>query len=214
MLARMIATVVLILHALLSLAPYHLDRESPAERLERMGTTAQAIDSAVLEATCSGPFAGADYCAPVWRGAPLELAALLVALGQHESTFARHVGAGACKPWECDRGRARHYWQTQPGPRLPRAEWAELEGVEYYPTTRAAYAAARELGYGFARCKSIEGALAFYARPKTGCRWPGAAARAATYRRVLGQMRAPAPAAALDATLVFRSAELLEQRRE
>jgi hypothetical protein len=197
----LVATVALLLHTLLSLPAYHLDRETPDERLERASTTADAIASATLEATCTGPFTGADFCVPVWDGERLELAALLVAIGWHESTFAKHVGAGACKPWECDGGRARHYWQTQAGPRLPRAEWLELEGVEYYPATRAAYAAARELGFGYRRCKSIEGAVAFYARPKTGCRWPGAAARAATYRRVLGQLAGSAGAAGNHASL-------------
>jgi hypothetical protein len=188
MVAAFLASVVLTLQTLLSLAPYHRDRETHDERLARMTTTAEAMHSAALEATCSGPFEGADFCTPVWQGKPAELVALLGAVGWHESAFAKHVGAGACKPWECDGGRARHYWQTQAGPRLPRAEWLELEGVEYYPTTRAAYAAARELGFGHRRCRSIEGAIAFYARPATGCRWPGAAPRARTYRRLLARL--------------------------
>lgn len=175
-----------LLLVLLALAPYHLDHESAADRYARMTVVAQSIDAATLEATCTGPFESAN-CKPTWPATRPELAALLVTIGWHETAFARHVGAGACKPWECDGGRARHYWQTWANPWVSRQTWNELEGLGYVPTTKAAAAAASVLGAGRRRCGSSGGAIAFYAVSR--CSWPGAARRARMALGVVAQLR-------------------------
>lgn len=38
--------------------------------------------------------------------------AALLAAGHAESLFAVRIGRDECKPWECDEGRARGYWQV------------------------------------------------------------------------------------------------------
>jgi hypothetical protein len=176
----------LLLALLLSLPAYYRDVETPEQRLERMTTVAQSIDAATYEATCTGPFQGADWCTNVWSGPRAELAALLVTVGYHESTFARHVGEGHCAKHECDHGRARHYWQTQVNPWVPRANWEQLEGLGFVPTTMAAGAAASVLGEGLRRCRSPEGAVSFYAR--SSCRWAGTERRMGLYRRALASL--------------------------
>src|SRR5687767_12279984 len=41
-----------------------------------------------------------------------EWASLIVAIGYAESGFSLRIMDGRCKPWECDRGRARGGWQV------------------------------------------------------------------------------------------------------
>lgn len=40
-------------------------------------------------------------------------AALLIAIGCQETHYDKRVIAGQCKPWECDKGKARGAWQGQ-----------------------------------------------------------------------------------------------------
>jgi hypothetical protein len=40
-------------------------------------------------------------------------AALLIAIGCQESHYDKRIVAGQCKPWECDKGKARGAWQGQ-----------------------------------------------------------------------------------------------------
>ena len=182
---------------LLSLPAYHADKESSEARFHRLETIARAIDSASLEATCTGPFADADeWCRPVWGGSRAELAALLVAVAWHETRLARHIHEGRCAEYECDAvrlpdgrlfHRARSVWQLHASGLVPPPVWREIVGTAYYPTTRAAYAAASVLGAGVRRCGSVNGAVAFYAKG-TGCRWSGAAPRVVLYRRIISRL--------------------------
>jgi hypothetical protein len=167
---------------LLGFPPYYRDSESGEARAARMTTVAQSIEAASYEATCTGPFTTAESCEPVWAGTREDLEVLLVIEGEFETHFARHVGEGRCQRWECDAGRARHYWQNWVNPWVSRETWRELEGVGFVPTTRAAVAASSVLGEGLKRCRSIEGAISFYAR--SSCRWAGAAPRFREFLRI------------------------------
>jgi hypothetical protein len=164
----------------------------------RARTIAAAIESASLEAVCAPPWADSDFCQVVWPGTRTELAAALIVQGTLESGFAENVGAGRCRPKQCDSiklpgGRvvhlARHYWQLHASPTLlPLLEWATLRGVEYHPTADAAYAAARVLGAGYRGCRTLEGGIAAYARG-SGCQWGGAARRVRLIRTVEARLR-------------------------
>lgn len=170
----------------------------PAVPPERAAVIAEAIHSATLEATCTGPFTGADWCSPIWpSNEPALLIGSLIKIGKDESGFLERVGAGRCRPEECDPleiaegvfvHRARHYWQCHSSRLVP--EWDELVGVEYWPTRQAAYAAARVLGAAYKRCGSLEGALALYATGRK-CVWSGADDRARAARRIERRLREP-----------------------
>lgn len=119
-----------ILAAMLSLQAWSGDRTEPPEsRQERLGLAARAVASAVERARCEGVWAS-PACRPVWGGDPLELAAAVVALGNHETHYAELVGAGRCEEMpegqRCDHGRARTYWQAWASA-CP-AAWAEEPG--------------------------------------------------------------------------------------
>jgi len=175
-----------ILSALLSLPGLPMANESKDEWNARARVIAQAIDSATLQATCSGPYRGADWCDPVWRGDRSTLAAILIVQGYFESRFAAHVQAGRCRRDECDAiklpggrvfHRARSYWQLHASALLPWPEWYSIAGVEFVPTADAAYAAARVLGLGLVRCETLEGTIAMFATGRS-CHWARAAQRA------------------------------------
>lgn len=171
-----------ILAVLLSLPPSAADaRETANERAQRLEVLARAIDEASAEATCADD--RDPECAPTWPGSQAELAALLISTGWHESAFARHVHAGACRAHECDNGRARSPWQLHASGMVPVAEWRAMAGSSADATYTAAVAAARVLASGRARCRSVSGALAAYA---TGgrCSWSGTRARLRTAQRV------------------------------
>ena len=91
---------------------YVEDREDPDKSAQL-----DAIAAAVAEVSKDAP------------RAPREWAALLLTIGYHESTFSLRIQRGQCKPYECDRGRARSAWQlhkilfTAP-------IWDQLHGVE------------------------------------------------------------------------------------
>lgn len=187
----------LVLAILLSLAPHHLDSEDQAGRQQRMQDLAQAVVDVSAEATCGGAWASSDFCRPVWSRPPTELIAAELAVGEAETHFAQHVAEGRCRSFECDAMRlpgglvlhqARGYWQVWRGPFVPQALWDEIDGPEYWPTTRAAYAAASVLGEGRRRCGSPEGAIAFFATSR--CQWTGAAKRGERYRYFLSRLRA------------------------
>lgn len=173
----------ILLTVLLGLPPAYGDRhEPPLERAARMTNVAQGITSATEEATCTGPFTTSPWCKPVWGGSTQDLEALLVEIGDDETHFAKRIGQGRCARWECDGGHARHYWQNWVNAWVSRETWDQLQGTEVVPTTTAALAAATVLGEGLKRCRSIEGAIAFYAR--SACRWDGAKARYASFVRI------------------------------
>lgn len=177
-----------ILALLLSLPAYHADHESPDARLARMTVVAQAIQSAVDESTCTGPFEHSDWCKVLWPGDKRALAALLVTIGWHESSFALHVGANQCGPHECDGREARHYWQGHVNPWVSPDTWEQMAGIEPVPTTIAAEAATRVLAAGVKRCGTEPDRLiSWYANHR--CRWPGAERRMTLYRRSRDALR-------------------------
>jgi hypothetical protein len=181
-----------ILGVLLALPGLPLPSESQSAWNARARVIAQAIDSATLHATCSGPYQDADWCEPVWRGARAKLAAVLIVQGYFESRFAAHVQAGRCRRDECDAialpggrvfHRARSYWQLHASSIVPWHEWRTLAGLEFVPTADAAYAAARVVGFGYTRCESIEGAVAIFATGRS-CHWSRVLRRAWMIRSI------------------------------
>lgn len=114
-----------------------------------------------------------------------QLAAALIALGQHESGFAQYVGEG-CDPVpkgaaNCDGGRARSYWQAW-RVACPRA-W-ELPRGSREATIAFAVCAGKKLQGQAKRCQGQHPAGywagAFSGYRSTPCDWKPAAERART----------------------------------
>jgi hypothetical protein len=181
-----------ILGALLALPGLPLRGETQEAWHARAEVIARAIDGATLHATCEGPYRESEGCEPVWRRERSQLAAILIVQGYFESRFAARVQAGRCRRDECDAiwlpggrifHRARSYWQLHASPLVPWAEWRNLSGTELSPTSDAAYAAARVVGYGYSRCDSIDGAIAIFATGRS-CRWSHVSRRAWMIRSI------------------------------
>lgn len=144
----------------------------PGPTPPRATTIAQAVSEAAEEGTCTGQWAEFDWCTPTWTGRPVELVVAEVAVGHFESGFQERIQAGKCFQWECDAKfavggkflyhRARSYWQLQ-RTSFSAPSWEEMTGVELIPTYEAARAATRVLGAGFKKCRSIGGAVSWYA---------------------------------------------------
>ncbi len=117
-----------VLASLTLLAVFHEDtRESPEKQAQL-----NAIASAVVEFTRS----------------PDE-AAFLIAWGRSETNYSLRVHAGHCRPWECDRGKARGPWQAHRNG-MPIERWDRMHGVE---NTRAqAEQAARHARWALRQC--------------------------------------------------------------
>jgi hypothetical protein len=71
------------------------------ERAELRQQNHEAFAAAIAEVSLSAP------------RSPREWSALLLTIGRHESNFDTEIVAGRCKPWQCDRGRARGAFQNQ-----------------------------------------------------------------------------------------------------
>lgn len=195
----------LIFTILIGLPRFHADTESSAERTARLTVIAQAIDSATLHATCTGDWAAADWCRPIWPAAErLDLAILIVTQGFWESRFAQRVHADQCQALECDPvklasgaifHRSKSVWQIQQTLVVP--EWRSIGGLGEWTTYSAAYAAAKVLAAARGRCAReaaswVTGAISGYAGYT--CQWPGAPRRAAFYH----QLRSKASALAAE----------------
>lgn len=194
------------LAAVLNAQPRHsTDADEPPDtRAQRLLDVASAVSSGTQHAACRGAWKDVDTCRPYWRGDLRDLSAAVVAVGLHESHFARYVASGACNGpggAHCDRDhktglpRARTYfqlwhsaapdvWATEPG------SDAELR--------QAAFATARLLAGFYAFCHTQTSgdlwtaAIAQYAG--RGCReWPGAVLRRATMVRVRAAIDRPPP---------------------
>lgn len=186
-----------LLAAALRLSPWYGDTETEEERLARLETIAQAINSAALRAVCASegaalpPLPGdaqsgePEACAPIWRGDARQLAFLLLTQAYFETRLARHVHEGKCrvKQGECDGGRATSLWQLQAGAHLPKQRWEKLSGADLVSTTHAAYEASRALSRGRNHCGSLSGAISLYATGRT-CRWKPAQERVAFLERL------------------------------
>lgn len=162
-----------------ALPVFHEDRGDP-------GKSAQldAIAAAVAEVSRDAP------------RPPREWAALLLTIGYHESTFSLRIHRGECKPYECDRGRARSAWQLHKN--LYTAPiWDQLHGIEH--TAVQVRAASDALKRAYFTCSRsgvpwLQGTLNGYAGRRCSAEWPGLDLRTATFNR-LQRVSAPRKAA-------------------
>ena len=168
-----------IVAAMLSLPQYHGDRfaDTAEQRAALYRPVAEAI-SAVSHSRAE--------------------AAALIALGYHETAFARYVLDGHCEQGpvgaRCDGGRARGAWQVwawcrplwagpenAPGRHLAGARCA----AGLLRSSRAACArVCRQTGSGCAAHKAM-----FSGYAGRGCEWPRAAVRVQTMSRIEGVLR-------------------------
>lgn len=168
-----------ILAAMLALPQYHGDRhaDTPEDRARLYRPVAEAISAVAANRT---------------------EAAALVALGYHETAFARYVLDGYCYQGpvgaRCDGGRARGAWQvwswcrplwdvpeTAPSRHLAGARCA----VRRLRSARADCArVCRQTGSG---CRPHIAAFSGYAG--RGCDWPGATGRVKTMARIEAALR-------------------------
>lgn len=109
-------------------------------------------------------------------GANRELYAALVVLGGLETGFRERFERDGCRPTECDRGRAKHYWQ---------AHRANCPALHRDPTNTevAARCAAATMRYGYAVCKTWAGAFCKYTSLACDCEL--GQMREATWRKVV-----------------------------
>lgn len=159
----------IVLAILLSLTPYKLDNETPTERKARLTVVADAIAKA--------------------SKTPND-AAMLLALGWHESKFAEYVGNDRCEAvkWACDAGKARGYWQSH---KLTCPKYWALPKRHPEATQAAAQCAVRRLrGFGVTCSRrghdAASGSFAGWAG--RGCKWSGSAERVTTFRRMQRKM--------------------------
>ncbi len=186
-------------YLVLAAQPRHVtDIEEPAvDRAVRLREVATSVSAAVQHATCAGAWAPPYECRRVWPGSQLELAAAVLAVGQHESHYASLVGADQCSAMpagqRCDRGKARSYWQlwAQAAPALHALPLGDPDA-----TRVAAWAAARQLASAARFCSepgAWDWAAAFGRYGGRGCGWSGRAhvgrARAETQRRLLAALQ-------------------------
>lgn len=155
-----------ILLAVMALATF---REDPPDSLEKRAQIA-AVGSAVAE----------------FAKTPNE-AAFLIAWAQAETNLSLRIHVGQCKPWECDRGRARGPWQTHRNG-MPEERWARMVGVE---NTRAqAEQAAGHARWAMRQCPGDPIRGAFRRLGGLGCQQSlrGEERRMAAFRRVRARL--------------------------
>jgi hypothetical protein len=117
---------------------------------------------------------------------PREWAALMLAVGYHESTFSLRIHRGDCKPHECDRGRARSAWQLHKN-LFTEPVWEQLHGIENTAVqVRAASDALRRAYYTCSRSGVpwLQGTLNGYAGRRCSSQWPGLEQRTTTFTRL------------------------------
>ena len=146
-----------ILAVLLALPGHSTDTETSAQRLARLTTIAQAIDTATLRAACEGQ---PEPCRAIQSDRVL-MAALLLAKGKAESGFAQYVHEGRCSDGpvgaRCDSDkqgvpRAHGLWQAWRVAIYPPEDWDAINESTDAATTLAAWHAARSLSGGFKAC--------------------------------------------------------------
>ncbi|MFZ5890898.1 MAG: hypothetical protein ACOY0T_07600 [Myxococcota bacterium] len=127
-----------------------------------------------------------------WNGSKRELATLLLTVAWHETRFSLRIHAGNCKPYECDRGRARSLWQLHAHASLPKETWVGLAGLDVDSTRRAAREAAKALTRSRNMCSGrasgvelVAQTLSAYAGRGCARLLPDIDARVRTYRRLL-----------------------------
>lgn len=155
--------------ALDSLPCFHEDRGDPNKDAQL-----DAIAAAVAEVSQDAP------------RPPREWAALLLTVGFHESTFSLRIHRGECKPYECDRGRARSGWQLHKN-LYTAPVWDQLHGIEH--TAIQVRAASDALRRAFFTCQRsgepwLQGTLSAYAGRRCGVGSLGMEQRVATFNRL------------------------------
>jgi len=140
----------------LTAMPRHVsDRDEPTEqRLVRLDTIANSIESAVNEATCFDR----EACKPIYHDR-FELAATLVKLGWVESAFASRIHRSECRRHECDNGKAVGIWQTHRLRAWSDETWAALHSDGLAATVFTATHVARLIAGGVGQCGSLAGSL-------------------------------------------------------
>lgn len=116
--------------------------------------------------------------------------AQLVTLAKYEGGFLTRIGAGECRPYECDHGTSRGWFQEKPAacPSAYRYAAGTEESIR-----EEAVCAIRLLRFHGARCQRatdiplVVGGFAGYSG--AGCRWEGAIERAKTSVRIWGELR-------------------------
>lgn len=168
----MTAVAAIILSVLLKLTPHVSDLHEPPEaRLSRMTTIAEDIAHAS-------------------RG-DIGKMAFLITKGSFESgNFASWVGAGCVgepppNVGDCDRGRARSYWQNHR--RGCRDGWALPLG-SHEAQRKFATCAVKLFAHGLARCKTLSGAYTAYGTGGSCFGLPSAGKRAAMHVRIQAQL--------------------------
>jgi hypothetical protein len=171
-----------ILTILLGWPVFHEDRGVPEAKRAQLETVAQAV----------GDAADAQRG---WPGSSRELAALMLTVAWHETHFSLRIGAGQCKPHECDQGRAHGYWQQHVRSTSSQAAWEQLAGLDAESTGIAAREAARALTRARLQCRRLERGrrnwvgltLAAYAGRGCAGWFRGLDARVKTYWRTVGE---------------------------
>jgi hypothetical protein len=155
--------------ALAALPIHHEDRANPFKGAQ-LHTVAQAV-------------------AAVSRD--LDEAALLIAIGHHETKLSFRVHFGLCRAFECDRGRAVSPWQLWQNGRATE-EWHGFVGISLDATKAAAGAAVRHVRFAQRVCRGEPEPIVatFRAYAGIGCRVPlkDERARLATFRAVRGRL--------------------------
>lgn len=116
---------------------------------------------------------------------PHEWSRLMLAIAENESRLSQRIADGKCKPYECDRGRAKGMWQLHRNT-LNRDSWAKQDGdIELQ-----AKLASEQLKRAYWTCARsgqpwLVGTINAYAgRRCSDTSWPGLQARIATYGRL------------------------------
>lgn len=176
-----------LLMAISSLPTFHEDvgEQFSAQKRAQAELIANAISSAAESARG-------------WPGSKRELATLLLTVAWHETRLSLRIHDGRCKPYECDRGKARGLWQLHSHASLPRERWLTVAGLDEQSTLIGASEAAQALIRGRHMCrKSSLGRdwvgptlVAFAGRGCSG-RLPDVDARVRTFRRLFAMQPKP-----------------------
>ena len=141
-------------------------------RSERLQGHQEAIAAAVQAEASNAPRPGEEWVA------------LMLTVASNETHFSLRIFDGACKPQECDHGRAKGLWQIHSNT-LNRDAWAKQDG----DIALQAHLASDALKRAYWTCSRsgvpwLQGTLNAFAGRRCGDTWPGLGVRLATYQRL------------------------------